>query len=92
MSRPKLRRFTQFHPQVVYFKPQGIPMRFLDEVVLLPEELEAIKLHDIDGLDQIVAAACMGISQPSFARDLETAHQKIASAIILGKAIRIEIY
>jgi predicted DNA-binding protein (UPF0251 family) len=31
----------------------------------------------------------MNISQPTFARILQKAHQKIAHAIITGKAIRI---
>lgn len=65
-------------------------MRELEEVVFLPDELEALKLHEIDGLEQIEASEKMRISQPTFARILDSAHKKIAQAIILGKAIRIE--
>lgn len=65
-------------------------MRELEEVVLLPDELEALKLHEIDGLEQIEASEKMKISQPTFARILDSAHKKIAQAIILGRAIRIE--
>lgn len=90
MSRPKIPRFLCFQPDVYYFKPQGIPLRELEEVILLPDELEALKLYEVDNNDQTKAAEKMNISQPTFARLLGSAHQKIAQAIIRGKAIRIE--
>ena len=90
MPRPKLPRCVRFSPDVYYFKPRGIPMRELEEVVLLPDELEAIKLYEIDGLEQTKAAEKMKISQPTFARLLGSANKKIAEAIVKGKAIRIE--
>lgn len=62
----------------------------LEEVVLLPDELEALKLYEVDGLDQTLAAEKMKISQPTFARLLGSANKKIAEAIVKGKAIRIE--
>ncbi len=90
MPRPKIRRCCRFRPCVCYFKPRGIPLRHLEEVVLDPDELEALKLHDVDDLEQIDAAKKMKISQPTFARILNSAYKKIAEAIIKGKAIRIE--
>lgn len=87
--RPKIKRCLHFKPNVSYFKPQGIPLRYLEEVVLLPDELEALKLYEVDGLDQKQAAATMNISQPTFARILDSAIKKIASALIQGKAVRI---
>jgi predicted DNA-binding protein (UPF0251 family) len=80
----------RFKPGVFYFKPQGIPLRELEEIVLLPDELEALKLYEIDELEQTEAAEKMKISQPTFARLLGSANKKIAQAIIKGKAIRIE--
>ena len=65
-------------------------MRMLEEVSLAPDEMEALKLHDIDGLDQVKAAKSMGISQPTFARTLDRAYKVLAEGIIRGKAIRIE--
>jgi predicted DNA-binding protein (UPF0251 family) len=65
-------------------------LRRLEEVVLLADELEAIKLHDVDGLEQTGAAKKMKISQPTFGRILDSAYKKIVEAIIKGKAIRIE--
>ena len=90
MPRPKIRRCLRFKPNVHYFKPQGIPLRHLKEVVLEPDEIEALKLHDIDGLEQIQAAKKMKVSQPTFARILDSTYKKIAQGIIKGKAIRIE--
>jgi len=90
MPRPRIPRCIRFRPDVYYFKPQGIPLRFLEEVILLPDELEALKLHEVDGLEQIKASEKMKISQPTFARLLGSAHQKIAQAIVEGKAVRIE--
>ncbi len=89
MPRPKIPRCLQFTPTVRYFKPQGIPLRFLEEIVLLPDELEALKLHEIDNLDQIQASEKMKVSQPTFARILQSAQNKLAQAIIQGKAIKI---
>lgn len=90
MTRPKNHRCMSFLPNVTYFKPKGVPLSILEEVSLLPDEIEAIKLHDVDGLEQITAAAKMQISQPTFGRILNAAYKKIANAIITGKAIRIE--
>lgn len=88
MPRRKPRRI-RFRPNVYYFKPQGIPMRSLDEIVLFPDELEAIKLSGVDGLDQNQAAIKMNISQPTFGRILNRAYRKLALAITHGKAIKI---
>jgi predicted DNA-binding protein (UPF0251 family) len=89
MVRPRVRRHLRFNPHVRYFKPQGIPMRHLEEIILGNDEVEAVKLYEIDGLDQKTAANKMGISQPTFARTLDRANKKIAEALIKGKAIRI---
>lgn len=89
MTRPKRIRCLRFTPEVLYFKPQGVPMSKLEEEELFHDELEALKLHDLDGLDQIESAKKMKISQPTFGRILDKAYKKIATAIIKGKAIKI---
>ena len=90
MTRPRTQRHMSFSPNVIYFKPRGIPLHDLEEVCLLSDEVEALKLHDVDNLEQIEAAQRMKISQPTFGRILNAAYKKIANAIITGKAIRIE--
>jgi predicted DNA-binding protein (UPF0251 family) len=89
MPRPRIHRCLQFNPSVDYFKPRGIPLRDLEEVELMPDEIEAIKLYLVDGLDQTKSAEKMGISQPTFARTLDSANKKMAVALIKGKAIKI---
>jgi len=91
MTRHKIPRCVRFKPNVFYFKPQGIPLRLLDEVLLLPDELEALKLYEVDGLDQTESAKKMKISQPTFARILDSACKKVANALIFGKAIRLQL-
>jgi len=65
-------------------------MRDLEETVLTVDEFEAIRLKDLEGLDQANAAEKMKISQPTFFRLLDSARKKIADALVNGKAIRIE--
>jgi predicted DNA-binding protein (UPF0251 family) len=90
MARPiKCRRVDSF-PGADYFKPAGIPLRDLEEVGLSIEEVEAIRLKDLEGLDQEQGAEKMNVSRPTFQRILSSARQKIADAILNGKAMRIE--
>ena len=90
MPRPRKCRRIAFIPGVTYFKPAGIPMRFLAEVNLTFEETEAIRLKDIEDLDQEACAERMNVSRPTVQRILESARKKIAEALLNGKAIRIE--
>jgi len=39
-------------PGVTFFKPAGIPLRALEEVQLTVEEVEAVRLKDLEGLEQ----------------------------------------
>jgi predicted DNA-binding protein (UPF0251 family) len=77
-------------PGVTYFKPAGIPLRTLQEIHLTVEEAEAIRLKDLEGLEQEEGAGKMNISRPTFQRVLASARHKIASALLNGKAIKIE--
>jgi predicted DNA-binding protein (UPF0251 family) len=77
-------------PAAPLFKPAGIPARLLEEVVLALDELEAIRLADLQGLYQEQAAERMRISRPTFGRIIDSGHRKVAEALIMGKALRIE--
>lgn len=90
MPRPPKCRRVEFLPDVTYFKPAGIPLRVLKEVRLSVEEAEAIRLKDLIGLDQEQSAERMNISRPTFQRVLASSRQKMADALLNGKAIRIE--
>jgi predicted DNA-binding protein (UPF0251 family)/predicted Fe-Mo cluster-binding NifX family protein len=77
-------------PSVTYFKPAGVRISDLDEVLIGHDELEAIRLKDLMGLSQEDAAREMNVSQPTFHRLILTAHKKLADAVVSGKALKIE--
>lgn len=89
MPRPRLYRKIMFNPKITYFKPQGVPLRFLEIVELTTEEMEAYRLRHINDLQQKQAAEKMHTSQSTYQRILYSAYKKIADALINGKAIRI---
>lgn len=90
MARPKKRRWIYRIPNALYFKPQGIPMHVLEEVTLTLDEVEALRLADIEGLSQEEGAQSIGVSRATFGRILNQAHAKVADAILHGKALKIE--
>jgi len=90
VPRPLCCRRIAGRPAAPIFKPIGIPMRELEEVVMTLDEFEAIRLADLDGLYQEQAAAQMNVSRPTFSRIVEVAHRKLADALVHGKALRIE--
>lgn len=90
MPRPKKHRRVEFLSNFTYFKPAGVPLRQLEEVNLFVEELEALRLKDNEGLDQEICAQKMGISRATFQRILSAARFKVTSALLEGKAIRVE--
>jgi len=90
MSRPQKCRRVEFMPDVTYFKPAGVPLRALEEICLSVEEAESIRLKDLEGMGQEQGAERMKVSRPTFQRILASARQKMADALLNGKAIRIE--
>ena len=89
MPRPRLKRRVRFNPKISYFKPRGVPLRELDVVTLTTEEVEALRLRNIDGLSQEDCAGKMKTSQSTFQRILSSAYKKITTAIVKGNAIEI---
>ena len=89
MPRPRIRRRICGKPRSNYFKPAGIGLRELDEVILTPGEFEALRLKDLQGFPQEECAKQMEVSQPTFHRILLSARKKTSEAIIKGKAIKI---
>jgi predicted DNA-binding protein (UPF0251 family) len=90
MARPKHCRRVGFLPDSRYFKPRGIPLSLLEEVILTVDECEAIRLADLEGLYQEQAAERMAVSRQTFGRIIESAHKKVAKVLIEGKALKIE--
>ena len=90
MARPVKCRRISCAPASSYFKPAGIPLRDLDEVVLGMDELEAMRLTDLEGRYQQDAAEQMGVSRQTIGNILNSAHAKVADALLNGKALRID--
>lgn len=88
-GRPCLRRRVRFNPEVRYFKPQGVPVSSLEVIELKAEELEAVRLKNMLKLDQRECAERMNTSPATLQRILSSANEKIAIALVEGKAIRI---
>ena len=76
-------------PTATYFKPRGISMYLLEEVSLELDELEALRLADLEEMYQVDAAKRMGISRQTFSNIVARARHKVADALIHGKALKI---
>ncbi len=90
MPRPRQCRRVAQLPQATYYKPRGVPLRALEQVALTVDELEAIRLADLEGLYQEAAAQKMNVSRQTFGRIVEAARKKVADALVNGKALSIE--
>ncbi len=89
MSRPPKCRWVGCLSDGLIYKPCGIPLRNLDVVSLQLDELEALRQAHLEGKSQEEGAETLGISRSTFGRILESAHQKITTALIQQKAITI---
>jgi predicted DNA-binding protein (UPF0251 family) len=88
-GRPRLKRRVKLDIQADYFKPQGVPMRFLEIIELSKEEVEALRLKNIKNLDQNSCAKKMNTSQSTFQRILYSAYKKVSQALVEGKGNKI---
>ena len=90
MARPTKWRRIEHIPVIPYFVPSDTNVDEIPANVLKLEELEAIRLKDLVGLEQGECAERMEVSRPTFQRILITAREKVADSLINGKMIRIE--
>ena len=88
--RLEKKRTISYLPKITYFKPVGSSSRQSEEIGLTFDELEAIRLAEWEDLNHEQAAQKMKISRITFRRILHFAHQKIAEALLFGKAIKIQ--
>lgn len=77
-------------PREKCFKPASIPVCELEEVIIKIEEVEAIRLKDLLGLEQVECAESMGVSRTTFQRILTESRAKIADALINAKVLMLE--
>lgn len=90
MPRPCCCRLVAGEPAVALFKPAGRRACDIGLIGMTLDEFEALRLADLEGLYQEQAAARMGVSRSTFGRIVESAHRKVAEALVWGKALRIQ--
>jgi uncharacterized protein len=89
MARPLTARRVEAGLQECMFRPAGPSARGREPVVLHMDELEAVRLADLNGMYHEEAARRMGVSRQTFGRILESARHGIADAIINRRCLRI---
>ena len=72
-----------------FFEPASPGTGNNEFVRILPEELESIRLVDLEGNNQETAASRMGVSRRTLWRDLHEGRQKVADALVNRKLIII---
>lgn len=88
-GRPRLRRIINGNQESRCFRPCCCPEEEGPGISLQPDEIELIRLIDLEGLEQEEAAARLGVSRKTAWRDLHEARRKIADALVHGKGIEI---
>lgn len=88
MPRPRKHRRIGHRPRYGAFGPDGYPEA--EHVILQLEEMESLRLMDLEHLDQKACADRMGISRTTFQRIYKMARQKVAESIVEGKRLLIE--
>lgn len=87
--RPKKKRRIKCLPSERCFRPE-CKNDCEQEINLLLEEFEAVRLADLEELTHAKAAKLMNISRPTFTRILSAARMKIADGLVNIKPIRIK--
>ena len=90
MPRPKLPRKVQCRAPYSLYKPNGVKGCTLPKILLAADELEALRLADMQGMGQQQAADEMGVSRQTLGNILGSARGKVASALVQGHALEIE--
>jgi hypothetical protein len=89
-GRCRGRRWIEHIPETTNFRANGIPITPENTTILTIEELEALRLVDLEDLKQEEAAAMMGVSRKTLWNDLQRARKKVTNALVQGKTIRIQ--
>jgi predicted DNA-binding protein (UPF0251 family) len=90
LPRPTKPRKIAFMPENRYFIPVGKMRCHIEEIQLKLEEVEAMRLKDIEKLSQEECAEKMHVSRQTFQLIIDKARKKVAQALTEGRAISIE--
>ena len=86
---PKRRLCRDLEGSRVY-KPAAVPLADLQKTNLGLDELEAMRLCDVEGLDQRAAGMRMGVSRGTVQRLLARGRTKLVSAVVDHRALVVE--
>lgn len=89
-GRTRRARWIGFDPGFICFKPCGRSGRGMETLSLRLDELEALRLADLEGLYQEECARRMGISRTVLSRTLAQARRTVTDALINGKRLVVE--
>ena len=90
MSRPVVPRHVGPALKGYGFRPIGSPARKADAICIGLDELEAVRLADLEGLYQEAAAEQMAVSRQTYARILARARRAIAACLVERKLLMVE--
>lgn len=90
MPRPRRKRCIAGKPVERFYKPRGVKIRGLEQLVLTHDQLESLRLADVEKMGQEEAAKLMNISRSTFSRLVAEARGICALALTKGWALRIE--
>ncbi|MBZ6066300.1 DUF134 domain-containing protein [Aeromonas schubertii] len=90
MPRPRIPRHICGQPAHPCFKPSGTPLGQLERITLADDEYEALRLVDLQGMQQQDAAVAMGVSRQTLANMLKSARFKVVSCLSEGKALMMQ--
>ncbi len=88
-GRPRMSRSLKGGPAARCYAPQCNTEPEGEGVLMLPEEMAALNLIDLQQLEQEQAASVLGVSRKTIWRDIHEARKKIADALINGKTIQM---
>ncbi len=91
MPRPRKKRCCRRYRADRVYKPQGIPLRGIGTTVVDRDEFEALRLCDVERLDQEDAGKRMGVSRGTIQRLLYRGRHAIMQAIINNNAIVVNL-
>ena len=89
-GRCRGRRWIEQFPETTYFKPYGPQISNDKTIILSVDELEALRLVDLEDLTQEEAAAKMGISRKTLWNDLHRSRKKVINALVNGYSLSIQ--
>lgn len=88
-GRPRISRHIGLGNLPRCYAPQCCLSEGQEVISLQPDEVEILRLVDLDGLEQEEAAIHLGVSRKTAWRDLHAARRKVADALVHGKILEM---